>query len=87
MSDVERMTLWTLKSVLNLVVVKKLVGDWIKLAPFGKNSRQVHPLQALINYAKQSNLNPLAETLISNQENRTATFIQNSCRTEFRNLS
>ena len=40
-----------------------------------ENSRQVHPLQNLINYAKQSNLTPLAETLIWNQENQIATFI------------
>ena len=41
----------------------------------------------MINYAKQSNLTPLDETLILNQENQTATFIHNSCRTELRNLS
>ena len=52
-----------------------------------ETSRQIHPLQTLINYAKQSNLTLLAETLISNQEGQTATFIHNSCRTELRNLS
>ena len=66
---------------------EKTGGRLDQVGALWKNSRQVHPLQALINYAKQSNLTPLAETLISNQENQTATFIQNSCRTEFRNLS
>ena len=51
-----------------------------------ENSRQVHALQTFINYAKQSNLTPLAETLILNQENQLATFIHNSSRTELRNL-
>ena len=35
MSDLEMEVMWTLKSVLN-VVVKKLVGDWIRLVLFGK---------------------------------------------------
>ena len=52
-----------------------------------ETSRQVHPLQTLINNAKQSDLTLLVETLISNQEDQTATFIHNNCRTELRNLS
>ena len=40
-----------------------------------ENSQQVHSLQTLINHAKQSNLTPLVETLIWNQENQIATFI------------
>ena len=74
------MTLWTLKSVLN-VVVKKLVSDWIRLVLFGKKivNKYTH---YLINYAKQSNLSHLVGTLILNQENQTAAFIHNSCRTE-----
>ena len=51
-----------------------------------ENSQQVHPLQTLINYVKQSNVTPLAETLILNRENKMATFTYNSCRTEQRNL-
>ena len=41
----------------------------------------------MINYAKQSNLTPLPETLISNQGNKLATFIHNSCWIKLRNLS
>ena len=51
-----------------------------------ENSQQVHPLQTLINYVKQSSVTPLAETLILNRENQMATFTYNSCRTEQRNL-
>ena len=52
-------------------------GEWLDQAGalWKENSRQVHPLQNLINYAKQSNLTPLAETLIWNQDNQIATFI------------
>ena len=78
------MTLWTLKSLLN-AVVKKTGERLDQVGAFWKeNSRQAHPLKTLINYAKQSNLTPLAETL--NQENQTATVIHNSWRTELRNL-
>ena len=51
-----------------------------------ENSQEVHLLQTLINYVKQSNLTLLAETLILNQENQMASFIYNSCRTAQRNL-
>ena len=70
------MTLWTLKSLLN-AVVKKTGERLDQVGAFWKeNSRQAHPLKTLINYAKQSDLTPLAETL--NQENQTATVIHNS---------
>ena len=52
-----------------------------------KDSRQVHALQTLINYAKKSNLTPLVETLTWNQQNQMATIIRNSCRTKLWNLS
>ena len=51
-----------------------------------ENSQEVHLLQTLINYVKQSNLTLLAETLILNQEIQMASFIYNSCRTAQRNL-
>ena len=55
----------------------KKTSEWLDQVGvlWKENSRQVHPLQTLINYAKQSNLTPLAETLIWNQENQIATII------------
>ena len=41
------MTLWTLKSVLN-VVVKIVVSDWIRLALFGKETKSLKGRSGII---------------------------------------
>ena len=75
MSDVEMDDLMDLK-----VCVKRggeKTSEWMDQVGilWKENSQQVHSLQTLINHAKQSNLTPLVETLIWNQENQIATFI------------
>ena len=75
MSDVEMDDLVDLKVCVKCGGEKS--SEWLDQVGilWKENSQQVHSLQTLINHAKQSNLTPLVETLIWNQENQIATFI------------